>query len=450
MTVALNERWHELLNDEIAQSTHAHIESELVRRELVFGGRALCTVLRPRLVTLDELTALARRVRPLMSAFRAAHARGLIDTEFRAQFRLADWEEVVLSDPQRYTFPSPTSRPDYFYVPETGELALTEYNAESPAGAAYNDALSDAFIDSDVMRLFSREYEILTVPSRHGVVGSVLNAWQEFSRSRRAPRVAILDWDEVPTRTEFELFRQHFETMGLACVIEDPRRCEYRGGVLYAQGQPVDLIYKRVLITELVDTCGLEHDVVRAVRDGAVCMVNGFHCKMLHKKASLAVLSDPENAEVFSSREQRAIHDSIPWTRVVEERKTRYGNADVDLLPFIVENKDSLVLKPNDDYGGAGITLGWDATSEEWAAAVQLATQTPYIVQEKVTIPSEPFPSLVDGSLVIANRMLDTAPFVTNGDYMEGLLTRLSTAKLLNVTAGGGSTIPTFVVHPRD
>jgi hypothetical protein len=32
---------------------------------------------------------------------------------------------------------------------------------------------------------------------------------------------------------------------------------------------------------------------------------------------------------------------------------------------------------------------------------------------------------------------------------MEGMLTRLSTAALLNVTAGGGSTVPTLVVQPR-
>jgi hypothetical protein len=49
----------------------------------------------------------------------------------------------------------------------------------------------------------------------------------------------------------------------------------------------------------------------------------------------------------------------------------------------------------------------------------------------------------------IYDRMLDTAPFVTHGDYMDGMLTRLSTAALLNVTAGGGSTVPTFIVIPR-
>ena len=48
-----------------------------------------------------------------------------------------------------------------------------------------------------------------------------------------------------------------------------------------------------------------------------------------------------------------------------------------------------------------------------------------------------------------ADRMLDTAPFVCHGDYVDGCLTRLSTAALLNVTAGGGSTVPTFVVERR-
>ena len=35
------------------------------------------------------------------------------------------------------------------------------------------------------------------------------------------------------------------------------------------------------------------------------------------------------------------------------------------------------------------------------------------------------------------------------GGAADGLLTRLSTAALLNVTAGGGSQVPAFVVEPR-
>jgi hypothetical protein len=70
-------------------------------------------------------------------------------------------------------------------------------------------------------------------------------------------------------------------------------------------------------------------------------------------------------------------------------------------------------------------------------------------VQERVSLPSEPYPSVVDGRLVVADRMLDTAPYVVYGQYVDGCLTRLSTAALLNVTAGGGSSVPTMLVEKR-
>ena len=50
--------------------------------------------------------------------------------------------------------PSPTSRVDTFFVHGRGGLRLTEYNAETPASPAYNDALADVFYGFPVMREF--------------------------------------------------------------------------------------------------------------------------------------------------------------------------------------------------------------------------------------------------------------------------------------------------------
>jgi uncharacterized circularly permuted ATP-grasp superfamily protein len=190
--------------------------------------------------------------------------------------------------------------------------------------------------------------------------------------------------------------------------------------------------------------------VVRAVRERAVCMVNPFACKILHKKASLAVLSDERNAPLYTAQEREAIAANVPWTRVVEERRTTHGGAPIDLVPFIVEHKDDLVLKPNDEYGGKGIVLGWEVDDAAWAEALRAALREPYIVQERVALPSEPYPSIVDGRLLVTDRMLDTAPYVVYGQYVDGCLTRLSTAALLNVTAGGGSSVPTLLVDKRE
>ena len=447
------ERYHELLagDEALAQESQAQLDEQLRRRHLDFGGRLLCTVLRPRLTTPPRYGRLQTRVDPLMRAFRRAYEAAVADAGFRRQFRLADWEEELVGTDPGFRDASPTSRLDLFVVDDTDEMALTEYNAETPAGAGYNDVLADVFVDLPVMREFERRYRLRPVRARHGVFHVLMDAYAQWSGKRTGlqPRIAILDWPDVPTRSEFVIFQEYFQSLGLDCIIADPHDAEYRNGKLVLGGAPVDLIYKRVLISELVQQCGLESPVVRAVRDGAVCMVNGFRSKILHKKASLAVLSDERNRHLFDGEARQAIGEHIPWTRVVEERATEHGGRPVDLLPFIAERRERMVLKPNDDYGGAGIVLGWTVSDDEWRRAIQTALGAPYIVQERVSIPSEPYPSLVDGKVQVIDRMLDTAPFICYGDFMEGVLTRLSTAALLNVTAGGGSTVPTFVVEAR-
>jgi hypothetical protein len=441
--------YHALLTPDVAEASDAHLDGALRKRGLVFGGRPLCTVLRPRLMSSEEYASLQSRIAPLLRAFHRIHDRAMADPSFRRHFGLLDWEETLLAADPGYSRPTPTSRLDFFAVPGSKSLGLTEYNAETPAGAAYGDTLSDVFLDMPAMRAFTRTHDVSPIPARHGVAGALLDAWNEFSGTRARPRIAILDWSDVPTYTEFELFQAHFRALGLECVIDDPRNVEYRNGKLIVAGAPADLVYKRVLISELVEQCGLESPLVRAVRDRAVCMVDGFRCKVLHKKASLAVLSDEANQEMFPLDERLAIAGCIPWTRVVTDRTTTWRGAAVDLVRLILDLREWLVLKPNDDYGGKGITLGWTVDHATWEAAVKAALASPHIVQERVEIPAEPYPSWTDGRVEIVDRQYDTSPFITNGEYMEGLLTRLSTAVLLNVTAGGGSTVPTFLVAKR-
>ena len=445
------DRYHQLLSsdDALAAETQAALDEVQRRRMLTFGDRPLCTVLRPRFTTTDAQRNLEGQMRPLLRAFAKALAAALGSSEIRAQFRLTPWEEeLVLVDPG-FSPASPTSRLDAFVMPETGAMAITEYNAETPAGPAFMDALADVFVDLPAMRAFASRYEVLAPPARPGVLRSLLDAHRQWSGTRAAPRIAILDWREVPTYREFVLFSEYFQSRGLSCVIVDPRTAEYRGGKLSFDGNVVDLIYKRVLISELVERGGLDHPVIRAVRDRAVCMVNPFRCKILHKKASLAVLSDDVNANLFARDELAAIKAHVPWTRVVEERTTTYGGKRVDLLPFIARERKKLVLKPNDEYGGVGIVLGWETDTAGWEKAIKTAQATPHIVQERVDIPTEAYPGLVDGRAKLIDRLVDTAPFICNGEYSEGALSRLSTSALLNVTAGGGSSIPTFFVEPR-
>jgi hypothetical protein len=440
--------WHDGLTPELAADSEGWLTENLRRRGLQFGTRPLCTVLRPRFLTPQQYDRLRERVALLLGAFAHALDAALTRPEILARFGLLDWERTLALEEPRIPA-SPVSRLDAFFDPAGERLRFTEYNAETPAGSAYNDALTELFLALPGARPFLRTHALRPLPGRPHVLHALLAAYAQWSGRREAPVIGILDWKEVPTYSEFVLYQEYCSAMGLRCVIADVRDCELVHGKLHAAGTPIDLIYKRVLIGELIAREGLEHAIVRAVRSGSVCMVNPFRCKILHKKASLAVLSDERNAHLFDAAERQAIAEHIPWTRLVEERKTEFQGQPIDLVPWMMRQRERLVLKPNDDYGGAGIVLGWEVAEVAWAAAIKRALAEPFIVQERIGLPEESFPSYADGELLFAQRIVDTAPFVFGGQYADSCLTRVSTAALVNVTAGGGSTVPTFVVERR-
>ena len=443
--------WHGLLErDALAAESAGRMDEEHRRRGMFFGDRALCTVLRPRLLTTGQYRWIRREIAVLMRAFRKLHERGVVDAAFRGQFRLLDWEEELVHDDPGFSSPCPTSRLDAFFSSDEQTLRFTEYNAETPAGPAYMDELSEVFLALPVTGEFLRSHVLHPLPARQGVLHALLGAWREVSGRNELPRIGILDWSDVPTQSEFGFFRDYFGRHGIACEIADPRECEYRNGHLVTRGGfAIDLIYKRVLIDELVLRLGMDSPVVRAVRDRAVCMVNPFRCKIIYKKAGFAVLGDERNADMFDAEEAAAIQAHVPWTRVVEERRTQKDGETIDLLPWIAENREQLVLKPNDDYGGRGIVLGWLVSDDAWREALAAAAEAPCVVQERIVLPEEPFPSWVDGGVQVTSRMLDIAPFLTDTAHMNGCLTRIATDPLLNVTAGGGSSVATFLVEER-
>ena len=441
--------YHDLLTDDVATYSHEMLALQQKERGLYFGDRPLCTVLRPRFLTAEQYRFLQQRIKLLMRAFDKAYRIAISDKPFRDQFGLFDWEEELIQLDPGFRDPAPLSRLDAFYLPDAGELKFTEYNAEVPAAPQYNDILTELFLMLPVMRKFGRRHELRPLPVSHNVQHTLWETYYSWAGRREIPRLAILDWREVPTYSEFLLFQSYFARNGIDCPIFDPREVEYRNGKLMAGDYHITLIYKRVLIDELVTRMGIDNPIIQAVKDGSVCMVNPFRCKILYKKASFAVLSDERNAKLFNKAQRQAVKAHIPWTRVVEERHTTFAGKPVDLIPFMLRYKDKLVLKPNDDYGGRGIVLGWKVSDSAWENSVKAAMETSYVVQERVALPTEPYPSVSDGRLRIYDRMLDTAPYVFYGSFMDGCLTRLSTADLLNVTAGGGSTVPTLVISER-
>ena len=137
--------------------------------------------------------------------------------------------------------------------------------------------------------------------------------------------------------------------------------------------------------------------------------------------------------------------EHIPWTRKVRERKTVFEGAAIDLIPFVSNNRHRLVLKPNSEYGGRGVILGWECDQQRWDQSIERALRGSYVVQQRVPQDREPYPSIIDGQLRFEERFFDLDPYTWRGDSAEGCGVRLSRGPMLNV-AGGGSAVPMFVI----
>jgi hypothetical protein len=440
------EDWHALLAAE--RGLVAELESQFFDKmraaRLTFGGRVLCPFLRPNFVSPAAYEQIRGVCRAIFGAIEKLEAK--LGPELWDRVGLTPEErELVAIDPG-YRRSSPTSRLDSFLT--TDAYRFVELNAETPAGIGYAEVLTDLFLGLPLTERFLARWTLTRFRARDRLLETLVACYREAGGREAHPTIAIVDYDEVPTRTEHHLFREFFESQGHPALVCDPRQMSYEGGRLRHEGQAVDVVYKRLLVNELLERREQLGPFLAAVRERAVTLVNPYRCKPIHKKAIFAVLTDDALSGLFGEAERAAIARHVPWTRLLREGRTSRGGETFELTAYVRANRERLVMKPNDEYGGKGVFIGWELTPAQWDEALAAALRAPYVVQEKVELLRQSFPELsADGGLAFRDLVVDLDPFVFQGE-VEGFLTRLSGTSLANVTSGGGQ-VPAFLVEPR-
>jgi hypothetical protein len=450
------EHWREALLPALGSSPRFADQffERLRAAKLTFGDRVHCPFLRPFFLSPED----EQRVRIVSESVAVLGERvvaaALEDRALFAQFHLRPEEERLVRLHAGYGFASTASRLDAFLLPDS--LKFAEYNGESPAGVGYSETLAEIFHTLPVMADFSKYYDVHSYPLSAKLLDALVMSYIDWGGTSKKPQIAIVDWREVPTWSEFEILKERFERMGVPTLIADPRDLAFDGKALTAHGTKIDLVYRRVLINDIVARAKECEALVKAYAGNAVCVANTFRCKIPHVKAFFAVLTDERNGALFSHRERALIRQHIPWTRVVEDTGTAHYGDHVELLDFMRKNRANLVLKPSDEYGGSGVTLGWEANEHDWDQAIERAISATkpgkqscaWIVQERIPIRREVFPYITSAKTVDFRDMLvDFAPYLFRGKLC-GFLTRLSATGLANVTSGGGQ-VPAFRVTPR-
>lgn len=447
-------RYHRILESEPYRDMQwvKNLQEQMEARQLSSGGRLLCPFLRPNFVTQKQYDALVKTGEALISAVDRMLRLTLASPALLSQMQLFPAEKMLAAIDPGYDMSEVSAQLDLQI--RNGSLHVLQYNADALTGTAWAEGLSDVFYDCPPVKEFRRRYTLTRLGGKKPFLAALLKAYKAFNHSTRKglaakPNIAILEFRNPTGASEYEIFRDYFRQEGYRCELVAPDQLEYRDGVLYGGNFPIQLIYRRISAQEFLMRFTLDHPLVQAYREHDVCIVNSFRSELSHKKAMFSLLTDDSLTAKFPANERKAIRDHVPWTRVVRAGKATIQNEVIpDLLDYIKQNREKLVLRPNDDYSDQHSFVGFEHDEGSWARAIREAQRSPYVVQERVQPAPVVFPLMTYGHLEFKEMQVDVQPQAFFGK-VSGCSSYLSAAGNGGYSPASGMA-PTFIIDPRN
>ncbi len=412
-------------------------------RALSYHDRRVCTVARPFLVTRPRLESERLAVSLIGSALAKTLAAVHSDPALLDELGLSPAERDLVSIDPGFTNIDVNDRYDAFF---SKRLGFVEVQGASPGGMGLHDAMARAFTETAIYPMLADSFELEPLWVLPALTEAMRAAYRDWGGTGD-PVIAIVDWGDAPLMSEFEIIRDHLVAHGLDTVIVDPRELTFSGDRLRARGQAVDLVYRRLLIQDVLthpdDTAAL----VAAARANAVCLVNPFASDVLGHKSIFDLLTTRAPEFGLTAAERSAILNHVPWTRrLVADGDPLDANSIT--REWALEHQERVVLKPAHDYGGHGVHVGRECDALTWTGAVDEAIDQGIdtIVQRRIEPHTEAFALDAPGHPQ-QRFVVDNDPYTFRGT-MGGLLARLGVAGVTNLTAGG-SLVPVFLLGPR-
>lgn len=407
----------------------------------IYADKVLASTLNPKVITPEQRNVLETASRHLMGALDT-----LVDTFVEDDGQAVPWEideelwRLFATDPG-YEGPIPVARFDGFL--QANGLRILEFNTDSPAGPGYGDVVQTGLEAMVERNPHLGEGLVLPgerrVPALCDTLLECYHAWRGQAEGQHPskPRIAIADWRDVDSRADMDLIADRLQARGLDASFADPRDLALDGDRLVHDGEPVHLVYKRVIVDELVEDPNARA-LAHAYEAGTVCMANPPRSVLAGDKRAMALLATEPFQQRLTAPQRAAVDQFLPWTRILEAGKTTIEGYTVNTRDFVLDNKDRLVLKAAVSYGGQDVVMGPSVDDESWGSLVDEHIKTGrWVVQELVGVPKGIFPRIDEEGVNLQTLNVNVNPFVFGGAY-GGSYTRVSAEDVINVAAAGG------------
>ena len=443
-------RYQKILESEPFQdlSWADELTKKMGDQRLVVAGRPVSPFLRPHLITRKQYDHMVKASESLTSAIDRVKRLALSTPQLLSRMSLLPAEKMLAQIDPGYSYLAVTSLLDTHI--QNGHLHFNEYSAETPSGVAYGELLGDLFYEAGPVKEFRKKHALSKVGGTKFLLQAILRAYKEFG-GKKKPNIAILEFRQPFANFEsgeYQLLAELFRKQGYNAEVISLEQLEYKNGILRRGDFEIDLVYRRVSISEFLVRFDLNHALLRAYRERNVCLVNNFRSEVAQKKAIFDLLTDESVTANFPAVERKAIREFVPWTRVVANAKTTSQQGKVvDLPDFVGVNRERLILRPNDQQSDLPEVRGWEVDDAHWDRAVRRATANSYVVQERVEAVHAEFPVRTDSGLDYRDMNIEVHPHSFLGK-VHGCTTWLSTPSANGFSTASGLT-PTFVLEGK-
>lgn len=442
-------RYHKLLESEpFRDLAWAHaLRQSMEKSGLVVSMKSVCPVLRPHFVTARQYANLSKSTEALVSSITRIKELALSTPALQARMEMLPAEKMLAAIDPGYSQLAVASLLETNL--NNGSLQFMEFVADAPMGLAYGEILANLFWESGPLKEFRKKYHLTRLPGTKPLLHSLLKAYKEFG-GKKNPNIAIVELKQPFQTTEsaeYTLLADAFRKAGYPTEVVNLDQMEYKNGILRKGEFVINLVYRCVKVQEFLVRYDLNHPLVRAYKEHAICMVNSFRAELARKKAIFDLLTDDAITGSFPAAERKVLKESIPWTRLVAPSTTSYQQQQVDLVDFIHKNRATLVLRPNDNSGDDHEFRGWETDDAGWERAVKTALRTPYVVQEKTEPFVSQFPVWQWGSVEMKNLRVDVHPQTFLGK-VQGCSSWISSVESSRFSTLNGIA-PTFVIEGK-
>jgi hypothetical protein len=375
------------------------LQQAMREKRLTESGRVVAPILRPHFLNARQHASLVKTAEGLSAIIERVQDLIVQTPALMSRMRMLPAEKMLAAIPPGYQHGSVTSLMDGHLA--DGALQFSSFRAQTPAGVAYADALADLFLELPLVKEFRRgRYKLTRIGSGKYLPLAVLRSWKDFG-GKRAPQAAIVEFQQPFTGESNEslLLAEMFEKAGIPTRVVAPDQLTYQDRVLRSGDYRIDIVFRRLRTRELLVRHDLTHPLLTAYREGRVCMINSFRAELTERRAIFDLLTDEAITGKFPHADRKLIRDHIPWTRVVGQNSASYHDEVIDLPEFILNHRERLVLRPNDDTVEQRSFSGADSTQAAWERALQTALRSSYVVQEVVAPLIQPFPVYQYGEL---------------------------------------------------